>query len=80
MGFYEHAYVARGPVQHGMPPSAKVCVVHWGTLARQRSVDGTLADIVGRVRSAKLAPPCMIIIGDVVGLRPRLGKAFARIR
>jgi siroheme synthase len=42
-------------------------VVRWGTTAAQDCVAGTLADIAER--AAHLAPPAVIVVGDVVSLR-----------
>ncbi len=57
---------------HGMPPETPVAVVHRGTWADQRVVEGSLADIVARVAAAGLRPPALVFVGDVVRLRPRL--------
>ncbi|HND56248.1 MAG TPA: bifunctional uroporphyrinogen-III C-methyltransferase/uroporphyrinogen-III synthase, partial [Pirellulaceae bacterium] len=57
----------------GMPPSTPAAVIEWGTLPRQRSAAGTLRDIADRVRKLGFAPPCTILIGDVVGLKDELG-------
>ncbi len=72
MGFYNLATIARRLTEEGMSPSAKVAVIEWGTLPRQRCAEGTLADIAAKVRRAGLGAPCLIIVGDVVALRRRL--------
>jgi uroporphyrinogen III methyltransferase/synthase len=56
----------------GRDPATPVAVVEWGTLPRQRTVTGTLADIVTRVQEAQIGPPAVVVIGDVVRLRERL--------
>ncbi len=53
----------------GRAPETPVAVVRWGTLPEQRTVTGTLADIAERVAEAKLKPPAITIVGDVVNLR-----------
>lgn len=89
MGFYNLATIARKLVSHGMPATTPVAVVEWGTLPRQRSETGTLADIAGRVTAAKFAPPCMIYVGEVVSLSrdlawfehlPLFGKRIVQTR
>ena len=55
--------------QHGMSADRLVALVRWGTTTRQRTVTGTLANIVQRAEAAKLRAPAIIVVGDVVGLR-----------
>src|SRR5688572_29813486 len=52
----------------GRAPATPVALVQAGTTAAQRTVTGTLADIVERARTAALEPPVTIVIGDVVAL------------
>jgi uroporphyrinogen III methyltransferase/synthase len=47
-------------------------VVERGTTGRQQCVVGTLATIAGLVAKAKIAPPAITIVGDVVNLRSQL--------
>ncbi|MCW3097280.1 MAG: uroporphyrinogen-III synthase/uroporphyrinogen-III C-methyltransferase [Chthonomonadaceae bacterium] len=58
--------------QHGRSPETPVALVQWGTWAQQRVVTGTLATIVEEVRNAKLTPPAVCIVGEVVKLRSAL--------
>ena len=60
-------------VEHGRDPATPVALVRWGTTPKQVTVAGTLADIVERVRAAGLKAPAITVVGDVVGLRDRLG-------
>lgn len=57
---------------HGRPPDTPVAVIRWGTTPDQRTVVGTLADIVRRVEEAGLAPPAITVVGEVVRLRDTL--------
>lgn len=72
MGFYNLTRIASQLVRSGMSTSAKVCVIEWGTLPRQRSCDGTLADIAKKVKRKKFEAPAIIVIGEVVSLRKTL--------
>ena len=56
----------------GRSPETPVAVIRWGTTPDQRTVTGTLADIVQRVRAAKLQPPAITVVGEVVRLRETL--------
>jgi uroporphyrinogen III methyltransferase/synthase len=55
-------------VAGGRPAETPVTVIQWGTTPRQRSVTGTLADIVWRVEEAGLWPPSVVIIGKVAAV------------
>ncbi|WP_067925277.1 uroporphyrinogen-III C-methyltransferase [Alicyclobacillus shizuokensis] len=59
----------------GWPAHTRVAVVGWGTRAQQRVVDGTLVDIVDKVRVARVGAPAVIVVGDTVGLRSQLAWA-----
>jgi uroporphyrinogen III methyltransferase / synthase len=54
---------------HGRSPQTPVAVIQWGTTPEQRTVAGTLADIVSRVEQADLRPPAITVVGEVVRLR-----------
>ncbi len=72
MGFYNLGIIASKLMAAGMPAKTKTCVIQWGTLPRQRSCDGALGDIEGKVKKMKMGAPCIIIIGDVVAMRKDL--------
>jgi uroporphyrinogen III methyltransferase/synthase len=57
---------------HGRAPATPAALVRWGTTAAQQTVVGTLADIVERATAARLEPPVLIVIGEVVRLREHL--------
>jgi uroporphyrinogen III methyltransferase / synthase len=59
-------------IKNGKSPETPVALVRWGTTSQQKTVSGTLADIVDRVRTAKLKAPAIIVIGDVVRLREQM--------
>ena len=56
-------------VSAGRSPETPVAVVRWGTVPQQRTVTGTLEDIADRVAEAKLKPPAITVVGEVVSLR-----------
>ena len=72
MGFYNLRVITERLMAHGMSAGTPAAVIEWGTLPKQKTCDGTLSDIADRVQKTKLAPPCLIVIGEVVGLRKRL--------
>src|SRR2546428_1078892 len=56
----------------GRPATTPVALIRWGTRAEQRTVIGTLADIVRKANEARLEPPTVIVVGEVVRLREKL--------
>lgn len=59
-------------IEHGRDPQTPIAIVQQGTEARQKTVTGTLADIVEKAREADIKPPAVTIVGEVVSLRERL--------
>ncbi len=58
--------------ENGRDPQTPVALVQWGTWTQQRVVVGTLATIVEAVKRARLTPPAVCVVGEVVNLRERL--------
>jgi uroporphyrin-III C-methyltransferase len=73
MGLTALPEICRQLVAHGAPASLPAAVVERGTTQAQRVVGGTLSDLNQRVTEARLQSPCLIIVGEVVALRERLG-------
>jgi uroporphyrin-III C-methyltransferase len=70
MGVSALARIAQALIAHGRPPSTPAAVVSAGATVRQ----ATLVDRLDRIgaRAAAVAPPAVIVIGEVVRLRERL--------
>jgi siroheme synthase len=67
--------IARRLLAAGREPATPAAVIRRGTTAAEEVVTGTLADIARR--AAHLAPPCTIVIGEVVRLRRARRSAAA---
>ena len=72
MGWRNLPDIVQTLLEHGRPAGEPVALVHWGTEPRQKTVVGTLSDIVDRAAAAKLTPPVVAVIGPVVDLREKL--------
>jgi uroporphyrinogen III methyltransferase/synthase len=72
MGLESLPRVARELIAHGRPAATPAALVRWGTTEIQETVVGTLADIAVRAARARLEPPVVVVVGDVVALRDRL--------
>ena len=56
----------------GMPDDTPAAAVQWGTLARQRTVDATLATLPAAIERAGLSAPVITVIGRVAALRDEI--------
>lgn len=56
-------------IRHGKPAETPIALIRWGTTTRQKTVSGTLGNIVQKVEAAGLKAPAIIVVGDVVELR-----------
>ena len=59
-------------VAHGLPASTPAAVIERGTTRAQRVVAADLATLQARVREEGVRPPALTVVGEVVGLYPRL--------
>ena len=55
-----------------------MALIRWGTTEAQEVAVSTLGDVVTHARAARVAPPMLAIIGEVVRLRERLAWFEAR--
>jgi len=69
MGIKNLPSIAESLMQHGRAPETPVAVIRWASTPEQRSVVGTLATIVERVKEEKITPPALVVVGEVVSLR-----------
>lgn len=56
----------------GAAANTPAAVVQWGTLGRQKTVQGILSTIAQQVEAEQLTAPAVIVIGEVVNLREKL--------
>jgi uroporphyrinogen III methyltransferase / synthase len=72
MGMKNLQNIVDNLVTHGRSAETPVALIQWGTRTDQRVVTGMLKDIVSKVKAAKLGPPAIIVVGEVVKLRQKL--------
>ncbi|HEY1352700.1 MAG TPA: uroporphyrinogen-III C-methyltransferase [Ktedonobacteraceae bacterium] len=72
MGLADLAAISQRLLTAGLAPTTPTAVIEQGTLARQRVITGPLTEIAGRVTTAGLRSPAVIVIGRVVDLRALL--------
>ncbi len=72
MGLLGLATICQQLVAHGLPADTPAAVVERATLASQRVIAATLAELPNEAQLAGLIGPTLIIVGQVVDLRQRL--------
>jgi uroporphyrinogen III methyltransferase/synthase len=72
MGVGNLSKIAASLMEHGRSSDTPVAVIRAGTVPEQRTVTGTLGTIADIAQGAKLRPPAVIVVGDVVSLRKDL--------
>ncbi len=72
MGMQNLPKIVAKLVEHGRPPNTPIAVIKDGTRPEQKTVVGSLKDIVAKVKEHGLNPPAVIVVGEVVRLREKL--------
>jgi len=72
MGVGNLPFICENLIKYGKPSSTPVILIHWGTFGRQKTLQGTLANISEKVLEAKFSNPSIILVGDVISLREKI--------
>ena len=73
MGVERLEGVARALIDAGKPPSTPAAVIQDATMPTMRTVTAPLSRIASAAARAKIRPPAITVVGDVVSLRDVLG-------
>ena len=69
MGVKNLPAIAENLIRCGKPAETPAALIRRGTTPDQETLTGTLADIAGRAAERGFAPPAILVVGGVVGLR-----------
>ncbi len=72
MGLTTFGEIAKQLIAGGRDPETPAAAIRWGTRPDQQTLIGTVANLAERIAEAKLRPPALIIVGEVVALREDL--------
>jgi uroporphyrinogen III methyltransferase/synthase len=72
MGIKNLPKITQQLIDNGKSPQTPVALIRWGTTPNQVTVTGTLDTIAAQAEKAGLKAPAIIVVGEVVGLRPTL--------
>lgn len=72
MGMQNLPRIVAQLLAYGRPANTQVAVIKDGTMPNQKTIVGSLTDIVTMVKKHRLSPPAVIVVGEVVRLREDL--------
>ncbi len=72
MGLIGLAEICKQLIARGVAATMPAAVIEQGTTQKQRVIAATVLDLAEKVALAKIKPPSLIIIGEVVQLREKL--------
>jgi len=72
MGVSNLAEIVKQAMEAGLSIKTPVAIIERATTREQRVITGTLEDIVKRAEEEKVAPPAVIVFGNVVRMREKL--------
>jgi uroporphyrinogen III methyltransferase/synthase len=72
MGLTTFGDIARRLIATGRSPETPAAAVRWGTRGDQLTVQAPLSQLAAKVKQAKLRPPALVVVGEVVALRSQL--------
>lgn len=72
MGMKNLPHIVDKLISNGRNPKTPIALIRWGTRPEQKTVTGTLEDIIEKAQLAHLTHPVIIVVGEVVSLREKL--------
>ena len=72
MGLTTFKDIARRLIENGRSPQTPAAAIRWGTRGDQIVVEGTIENLAAEIERSRLKPPALIVVGEVVSLRPKL--------
>jgi uroporphyrinogen III methyltransferase/synthase len=72
MGVTRLAALCRILILKGKPPETPAAMIQSGTLANQKTLVGTLADLPRLASESRIGPPALLVVGDVIARRTDL--------
>ncbi|NLX61996.1 MAG: uroporphyrinogen-III C-methyltransferase [Tissierellia bacterium] len=72
MGVSNLKKITENLMAHGKDPNTPVAIINWATTPRQKTIEGSLANIYEKALKENIKSPSLIVIGHVVNLRVSL--------
>ncbi len=72
MGIARLERIAKALIENGKNPQTPAAAVHWASTGAQQTIEASLAELPLVAKNAGITPPALIIVGEVVSLRPEV--------
>jgi uroporphyrinogen III methyltransferase/synthase len=72
MGMKNLGNIVKNLLTQGKPPHTPAALIRWGTTVEQQTITAPLNKIENEAREKGLGPPAVLVVGEVVNLRPHL--------
>ncbi|RFU63911.1 uroporphyrinogen-III C-methyltransferase [Peribacillus glennii] len=72
MGVANLPYICENLMKYGKVPETPVILIQWGTMGRQKTLEGTLDTIAEKAESVNFSNPAITLVGDIVSLHGKL--------
>lgn len=72
MGAKNISNIVKKLIENGRNPDTPIAVIRWGTTPQQKTIVGTLNNILKKTKEKEIKPPSIIVVGKVVALREKL--------
>ncbi|MDR2827034.1 MAG: uroporphyrinogen-III C-methyltransferase [Candidatus Adiutrix intracellularis] len=72
MGVASLTQIRQSLLDAGKAEKTPVAIIQWGTTNRQRTLVGTLNNILQKATTENITPPALLVVGEVVNLRQEL--------
>ncbi|MBI5642596.1 MAG: uroporphyrinogen-III C-methyltransferase [Deltaproteobacteria bacterium] len=72
MGWKNLPLITSKLLENGWSPATPVALIRWGTMTKQKCVEGRLDNIIALSSQMDIKPPVLTVVGEVVSLREKL--------
>ncbi|PAD68456.1 uroporphyrinogen-III C-methyltransferase [Bacillus sp. 7586-K] len=72
MGIANLPYICESLLKHGKPADTPVILIQWGTMGKQKTLQGTLATIAKKAEKADIRNPAITLVGNIIELREKI--------
>jgi uroporphyrinogen III methyltransferase / synthase len=72
MGVGNLPFICDNLIKYGKRADTRVILIQWGTFGRQKTLEGTLADIAVKAVTEQFSNPSIILVGNVISLREKI--------
>jgi uroporphyrinogen III methyltransferase / synthase len=72
MGVGNLPFICENLINYGKLAETPVILIQWGTFGRQKTLEGTLANIAAKAEAEQFSNPSIILVGNVISLRKKI--------